>query len=169
MKKKNFLKSIFTSPTSSSALLLFSVGARGTLNTWVEIVPTGTIKAKKKFSQDVSRLQEKKLIEKIKKDGKIMARLTDRGFVEFLKLKLIGTEELPVGLICMVIFDIPEKEGDLRKLFREFLDSNYFVFLQKSVWISFFDATEILSELVVNLGLEEWVKVYISKEVISST
>lgn len=97
-----------------------------------------------------------------------MARLTSRGFVEYLKLKLVDTEEMPGGFICIVVFDIPEKEGDLRKLFRKFLDSNYFLFVQKSVWVSHFEVSDVLDELLVSFGLEQWVKIYIGKEVVSS-
>jgi len=145
-----------------------SIGNRGGGDSWVRILSTGTTRARKKFSQDVARLRTKKIIETKTESGNFMAKLAKKGFVEYLKLKLVDAEELPNNDVCIVVFDIPEKKRGLRKLFRGFLNSNYFFFTQKSVWVSRFDVSDILNELLVYFGLEQWVKIYIGKEIISS-
>jgi hypothetical protein len=169
MKNKNYFQSIFESPTSSLALLLVSLGNRGGQKKWVEIRSSGTLRARKKFSQDIARLKSRKIIEIKEKDAKLMARLSKKGFIEFLKLKLTDAEELPDGLVCLVVFDIPEKTREIRKLFRKFLRGNYFLFTQKSVWVSHFNVAPILNELLVFFNLKKWVKIYLGQEIISST
>lgn len=151
---------------SGVASLLFAIGENKKNNGWLRIVSTGTNKSKKRFSQDVARLISEKYIQVVKNEKKeLLAKLSEDGFIEYLKLKLITTESLPKDIVCVVVFDIPEKNKKIRENLRHFLDRNYFLPLQKSVWISQFDVSEILAELLVYFEIQDWVRVFVSKEV----
>lgn len=153
---------------SGPANLLFSIEKNKRKDGWAKIVSSGTIKARKRFSQDVFKLTSEKYIQVVKNEkGESWARLLEKGFIECLKLKLITAEELPNNWVCLVVFDIPERDKQIREKVRHFLDKNYFLPLQKSVWISRFDVSEILSELLVYFEIEEMVRVFMGKEVIS--
>lgn len=137
------------------------VGKHGGVKNWVKVPVIGSKKFKKNFSRVLSRLSFDKIIQ-TKKNGKdLEVILTKAGIIEFLKLRLVLTEELPEGFCCMVVFDIPETENVLRNLLRQFLKDNCFFPLQKSVWISQFDMVEILRELFAAWNIEKWVRVFV--------
>lgn len=162
---EKFLNLEFIQPTSGLASIIYSIKEGKDKNGWVKVFSTGTIKARKKFSKDIKNLVVRKIIEIEKTKGGLTARLTSKGFIEYLKLKLVEAEELPNNYVCIVVFDIPEKDKKIRRLLRIFLNHNYFIPLQKSVWFSFFDVSEILAELMFYFGINSWVKIYIAKEV----
>lgn len=120
-------------------------------------------KNKRAVSDGVKRLIKRNFIEiKDKKTKKFY--LTEKGLIEFLKLELIRTDLLPDGRECMVVFDIPEAKRELREALRIFLEDACFIRLQKSVWISQFDAADLLAEIFYLLNLDKWVKVFLIEE-----
>lgn len=165
MEKRKSIKSVFLEPVSTAAHLLLFIGNSGKREDWVKIISTGSINARKRFSRDVVKLRLRGMIETALVSGKLFARLTERGGLEYLKLKLVEAEELPEGRLCVIVFDIPERESQIRKLLRDFLSSNYFVLIQKSVWVSRFDVAKTMSKLIVFLNLEDWVRVFESREI----
>lgn len=137
------------------AKILISIGEVGDLSITY-------IKNKNSIKKSLKRLIQRKLV-KEEKNGKL--HLTDLGLVEFLKLELSQTDLLPKGKICIVVFDIPEISRSWRDILRKFLRDSCFFPLQKSVWISQFDAAEKLSKIFNLLNLKKWIKVYNATEV----
>jgi CRISPR-associated endonuclease Cas2 len=101
----------------------------------------------------------------IKKNKKGGLYLTEYGIIEFFKLELSQVDLLPVNKVCMVVFDVPEISKHWRNTLRKFLKGTCFFPLQKSVWISPFDAADKLMEILRFLKLENWVKIYIAEEI----
>lgn len=165
MEKRKLMKSAFLEPTSTTAQLLLFIGNNGKEGDWVKVISTGSTNARKRFSRDIIKMRRKGMIETVFTNGRLTARLTERGRLEYLKLKLVEAEELAEGRVCVIVFDIPEKESRIRKLLRNFLSGNYFILIQKSVWISRFDVAKTMSKLIVFLELEDWVRVFESREV----
>lgn len=108
----------------------------------------------------IAQLEERKLIKTKKLAEKYEITLLKNGIIEYLRLKLCKTELLPEGSFCMVIFDIPESQRSLRKKLRELLSRIGFIPLQRSVWISPFDAQEILNELFRVQGKRRWIRIF---------
>jgi len=160
MKKKVFKFKTFRVLSEAARILTF-VGKHGGDKNWVEIKITGTTKAKTKTSQVLFKLRAGKFIEIKKGNGRSMVRLTKKGIIEFYKLELVLADELPKGLQCLVVFDIPEIRSGLRDLLRLFLKENCFFPFQKSVWISPFDMVEILRKIFVAWEIEDLVKVFV--------
>lgn len=66
--------------------------------------------------------------------------------------------------VCMVVFDIPEKFREQRRLLRRFLEDNVFVAIQKSVWISQFGVADFLVKFFKRQKMDKWVRVFLAKE-----
>ena len=160
MKKKVFRFKTLKQFSEQARLLSF-VGRGGGDGVWVGLKASGPARSRQRFSLALSRLVLKKMLEVKRDEDLIKAKLTKLGVIEFLKLELVLVEELPKGFICLVVFDIPEKFSALRNLVRWFLKENCFFPLQKSVWISPFDMTEILKRLFKIWEIEKWVRVYV--------
>lgn len=118
-----------------------------------------------KFRRDLLILKKKNLV-KIQKIGKnaIRVALLPDGVLEFFKLKMVQSDELPNNEVCMVVFDIPEKFKKQRALMRRFLTECGFLRIQKSVWIAQFDYIDPLTDLFVLLEVKNWVRVFLAKE-----
>lgn len=109
---------------------------------------------------NLKRLEAKKLLS-IKVEGhKYWAALTKDGIQEVIRQKVLDAELLPEDKSCVVVFDVPEIERGWRKALRNFLCQASFVCLQKSVWISPFNATAPLRQLFANVNAWRWVKVF---------
>lgn len=61
------------------------------------------------------------------------------------------------------MFDVPEKDRRLRKFIRNFLESLGFFLIQKSVWMSMFDATKELNEYFYAVGLSDKILAFTAK------
>ncbi|MFH1252875.1 MAG: CRISPR-associated endonuclease Cas2 [Candidatus Uhrbacteria bacterium] len=142
-------------PTSKMAEVLISIGRHSNTSR----VYT---KDKRIISDNVKRLIKRNFIETGNKKKKFY--LTEKGLIEFLKLELTQTDLLPSGKECMVVFDIPEVKKEIREALRIFLEDSCFIRLQKSVWISQFDAANLLAEIFCLIGLDKWIKVFIVEE-----
>jgi len=66
----------------------------------------------------------------------------------------------------MVIFDIPEDIAGIRRKFRSILINLDFVQIQQSVLTSRYDHTQIVSETIDSLELEDFVQIYESDRII---
>lgn len=127
-------------------------------------------KNKKSLLKSLDLLIKKGLIKPVIKndsnENKVFL-LTKEGFIEFLKLELSQTNLLSDNRECMVIFDIPEISKSLRKILTIFLEDSCFIRLQKSVWVSPFDATNLLSEVFYLSSINKLVRVFTVEEVVS--
>lgn len=112
----------------------------------------------------LKRLKDRKLVivEEIGRNFKVL--LTDDGLCEVFRLKVLSAGLLEDGRDCMVIFDIPETERKVRKMIRRLLRSAGFIPIQRSVWISPFDAMPALLGLFDSLDTKGWVRVFYSEE-----
>ncbi|MFH1253377.1 MAG: CRISPR-associated endonuclease Cas2 [Candidatus Uhrbacteria bacterium] len=109
-------------------------------------------------------LKRKNLV-KIKKNKEDWgASLTGDGLLEFFKLRMIEADKLPKGEICLVVFDIPEKFKKQRAMIRKFLTDCCFLRIQKSVWKSQFNYSDLIFEFFKVLEIEDWVYVFLAKE-----
>jgi DNA-binding transcriptional regulator PaaX len=110
--------------------------------------------------QSIRRLVVKGLLEQKKEGDTHLLKLTNSGFTEFLKLKLTQAKKLPKDKGCLVVFDIPQKYDSLRKTLRKFLKEHRFSPLQKSVWFSSFDSTDLLKMFFRHSSIDQWVSVF---------
>jgi DNA-binding transcriptional regulator PaaX len=120
----------------------------------------------KDFWRDLSRLKKDGLIETKTTSKMVQARLTKLGELEFLRIKIFQTGPLPDGQVCVVVFDIPEKNRTERKLLRSLLKEFDFERIQKSVWFSLFDAAEPLVDFFKATKVDKWIMVFVAKEII---
>ncbi len=84
--------------------------------------------------------------------------------MEYLRLKVLDSDLYEDDRACLVVFDIPETKRKLRKTLRHFLRYAGFIPIQKSVWISKFNAGEAISKLLSTKGSKHWVRVYEVRE-----
>lgn len=118
----------------------------------------------KDFWRDLSRLKDKGLIETQNIGTTVRARLTKQGELEFLRLRIYQNGPLSNGFICVVTFDIPERNRIERKLLRTLLKEFGFEKMQKSVWFSLFDAAEPLVDFFKATKVDRWVRVFVARE-----
>lgn len=159
-----YLKLCSLRSNSTRARLLLLVGDRGGGKGWVKIEIPKLPKQRNTFLRNVVYLRKRKMLEVFQDNKGLFFELSIFGRVEYFKLKLVGVDPLPDGMVCMVVFDIPEKQKKIRNLLRKFLIDNCFFPLQKSVWISPFDCSEILTELLGLLNLKSQVRVFNASE-----
>ncbi len=86
----------------------------------------------------IHRLVGAGLVRKEKRERKIFLRLTDQGKLLLKQHRACRRESFPAWdhRWRVVIFDVPEKRGDIRLYLRSFLKTLGFGKVQKSVWIS---------------------------------
>lgn len=111
------------------------------------------------------QLREKRFIEIRKQGGKIAYRLTDKGRVAALKDMIRISGKRGDGKITMVSFDIPEQENAVRCRLRYLLKDLEFKFVQRSLWASELDISDIIAKAIIDVGADKWVKVYLSQEI----
>ena len=106
-------------------------------------------------------LKKQKLIQIQQKGDEVVFELTQKGRVAAIKQQILSTKAvLPNGQVCLVTFDIPENVSKVRYLFRRFLKQVGFKFVHLSVWECKLDVIESLKNLVKELEITRWVKVY---------
>lgn len=119
---------------------------------------------KRKERETIRRLREKKLIEIDKRADEVYVALTEVGAKEYLRLKVLDADLYEDDRACLVVFDIPESKRKLRKSLREFLSYAGFIPIQKSVWLSKFNAGNAISKLLTVKGSKHWVRIYEVRE-----
>jgi CRISPR/Cas system-associated endoribonuclease Cas2 len=121
-------------------------------------------KERKLERQRIRRLEKKKLIMIQQIGENYEVKLTDEGAVELLKQRVVNAPMMESDLMCMVVFDIPENNRKLRKQIRSVLKESGFIPIQRSVWVSPFDAGEALREFFKIKSMVQWVRIYDAKE-----
>ena len=124
-------------------------------------------KAKRARRLALHRLLERKLVEERKTAHGLFLVLTKTGIHEYLRLLIHRAEMMEGNVDCMVIFDIPERFRKLRQRLCYFLESAGFFRIQKSVYISPYDAFVPLAKLFALNGVTRWVHVYRAERVSS--
>jgi phenylacetic acid degradation operon negative regulatory protein len=64
----------------------------------------------------------------------------------------------------MVAFDIPEKKKIIRNYFRRKLIEFGFWQFQKSIWICAYDVLKEIKEIMENLQIEKFVRIFLIEE-----
>ena len=113
---------------------------------------------KASFAQALRRLRQKGLIEYVD-SSELLVKLTDEGKAQAIWEKIMHLEGVWDGNWRIVAFDIPQTHTLIRNLFRRRLKEFGFKQLQKSIWISKIDCTNLLREYVKDLGISNWVSV----------
>lgn len=104
-------------------------------------------------------LKRRKWIETKTIGNRVVARLTEQGWRQALRDKIrTETQKCPEG-VCIVIFDIPEKERFVRNLLRSYLKEWGFEKLQHSVWMTDKDILKPMMLLLQRRNLDRWIRV----------
>lgn len=115
--------------------------------------------------REVIRKLEKKNLIKIKKNAdQYIAILTNEGRAQAFRLMIQHSDMLPNDAVCMVVFDIPESQRKLRSMIRDLLKGSGFIPIQRSVWISPFDAADALEKFFHEKKIRKWVRIFTAKE-----
>jgi len=113
---------------------------------------------KASFAQALRRLRNKGLIE-FTDEAEILIKLTDEGKAQALWERILRANQSWDKKWRIVAFDIPETHYLTRDLFRRRLKDFQFQQLQKSVWISKINCTNLLRNYIKELGISSWVTV----------
>ncbi|OGE44351.1 hypothetical protein A3B45_03670 [Candidatus Daviesbacteria bacterium RIFCSPLOWO2_01_FULL_39_12] len=112
----------------------------------------------------MKRLRENGLVELVD-DKELIIRLTDSGRDKAIWTKMRLIDEPWDGKWRIVIWDIPEKRRVARDLLRYKLKWLGFKQLQKSVWITKKNCTQVLRDFIKKMGIKDWVVVIESDNV----
>ena len=109
---------------------------------------------KRTLEEAARRAREKGLIEEARNQQLRLTALGRRRVLPYVAQKLTNNAKL------MLIFDIPEDRAIKRQQLRRLLRKWKFRQAQKSVWITEYDFTRAIKDVVAELGLEGCVEVY---------
>lgn len=116
----------------------------------------------------IRSLKHRQFIETKRIGGKLMMRLTEKGWRQALRDKIKCTRACCEKGICIVVFDVPEAEKHVRNALRRVLSECGFTMLQKSVWYTDKDILKELCALLQGARLDKWVRIIMGDEVKSS-
>ncbi len=104
-------------------------------------------------------LKHRKWIETKTMGERILGRLTEQGWQQALRHKIRTETNKCKNGVCIVIFDIPEKERFVRNALRKFLKEWGFQKLQHSVWMTERDIIKPMMLLLQRRGLDKWIRI----------
>lgn len=116
--------------------------------------------ARQKANQLIWKLKQRGYIEAATKGKKVVYVLSAKGKIKLLKKQIARAKNLPSGKLLVVIFDIPRRQGRARDVFRGFLKRTEFQKVQQSVWVTNQDVYKIITGLVDELGIREWINIF---------
>ncbi len=149
----------FFRPASGPAIVLDMLGDKGAVDGWVAVSVPKDKRVHKKFLECLRYLVKNNYVG-FKDEKNTGITLLPKGKIVYARTKILRSSLLPLDKACLVVFDIPESKRRLRELLRVFLDECGFFSLQKSVWISQFDAMKELSDFFRLLGLGDYIRVF---------
>lgn len=111
------------------------------------------------FSRTILRLEQEGLIRKLRKDKKTRLLLTDKGnkFITGHREVVRSSPHSWDKKWRLVIFDIPEEKRRLRDYLRRYLKTLGFGKVQRSIWISPYDFSEIIQRYAGKLKLSDYI------------
>lgn len=121
--------------------------------------------SKYSIKKEIIRLKKKKYLEERKRGKNLELYLTEKGKKEALRYSILNCNNHLRDKYCIVVFDIPETERNIRNFFRRFLKDAEFIALQKSVWVTQKDVMRNLMELIRVAGAEKWIHVITATEI----
>ena len=107
----------------------------------------------------INELKRRKWIETRKIGDEMCTRLTAAGWQMALRDRIRLENKKCKNGICILIFDIPEKQRALRRILRLFIKECGFTQLQRSVWITDKDVIQPLMLLLQRRNLDQWVRI----------
>ena len=115
--------------------------------------------------QAIKRLAEQKFI-KLREEGRrVIYEFTNDGKIKALKILIANSENYyKDGLICVVAFDFPQAANEARRVFRNFLKSVGFTFVQGSVWSIKKDVSKDIRHFIKLLKIFRWVVVFEARQ-----
>ncbi len=109
-------------------------------------------------------LKKKELLVIEKKEGQLIAKITEKGKGELVVRTMRDRPRLGLDQVCLIIYDFPTGARKGRDSFRNFLKQAGCVQVQKSVWKSDRDIVLDIQRFVKSAKVSDWVEVYISKK-----
>lgn len=110
-------------------------------------------------------LRRQKLVETKQIGEKLLVRLTAKGWQQALRDKIRCANKSPKDGLCVVIFDVPEKERYVRDTLRNILKECGFDMIQKSVWATEKNVVNELCALLQGVNLQQWVRIIVGNEI----
>lgn len=107
----------------------------------------------------LAELQRGKWIETKIIGTRLVARLTARGWQRVLRDQIRAERGKCREGVCIVIFDIPEKERFARNLLRRYLKEWGFQKIQHSVWMTDKDIIAPVMILLQRRDLDRWIRI----------
>lgn len=120
--------------------------------------------ARQKARELIWKLKQRGYIEEAKKGQAIVCVLSKKGKIKLIKNQIKTSKQLPAGNFLTVIFDIPQTQKSARNMLRGFLKANDFKKLQQSVWITRQEVYKILVDLIEEIEITDWVKIFYGKK-----
>lgn len=161
---------------------LMAIGLAGTLavaavapNMFQLLGKTGVLTRLKYRSKGIlTRLKQKGEIEFVERDGKKYVQLTDLGekILDLQRKKLNLANNKPKKWdrrYRLVMFDIPEKRNNIRKLLRFEMQEVGFLRIQDSVWVYPFDCEEFIALLKADLRVGKDILYAVVEEIENDT
>lgn len=109
----------------------------------------------------IESLRRRKFIKLRKEGDRIVCELTGNGKIKALQASIRSSVAYFYdNRRCLISFDFPEAARDARNVFRRFLKSAGFEFVQGSVWSVKKDLAIQLNELSIMLKIQRWVKIF---------
>lgn len=112
------------------------------------------------FSKALYELKRCGYLEEVEKEGEKYLKLTPKGRLKLIKKKVFRKWDSQWRIVA---FDIQEKRKKTRELFRLKLSELGCQPLQKSVWITPYDISEQLEDLIELLNLKENVDYFVAQ------
>jgi DNA-binding transcriptional regulator PaaX len=137
-----------------------------------EVINPELRQLRRKYEKRRSAQQFSKLVYDLKRRGVIKIQgegvlLTSRGREEALRIrwKLAECEKRNDGNMVMVMYDLPEKQRQMRDIFRSVLVCLGYQEFQKSVWVSQKKVEHETEEAIREYNLWEYARLFIIKEI----
>ncbi len=139
-------------------LLLLEEGFYFLLNPWTYLGHSARYSPGSLYTT-VTRLEQKGLIKKITRKGRKQLKLTSLGKAVLEKHRTDANKQRPSWdrKWRLVIFDIPERQAELRQHLRAYLKAMGFGKVQRSVWISPYDHSSEIRRYLRKIQLSDFV------------
>ncbi|OHA65825.1 MAG: CRISPR-associated endonuclease Cas2 [Candidatus Wildermuthbacteria bacterium RIFCSPHIGHO2_01_FULL_49_22b] len=127
---------------------------------------------RREYEKRRSAQQFSKLVYDLKRRGVIKVQgegvmLTSKGREEALRIrwKLAESQKRNDGKMVMVMYDLPEKQRQMRDIFRSVLASLGYQEFQKSIWVCKKKVERETEEAIREYNLWEYARLFIIKEI----
>lgn len=117
----------------------------------------------KEMHRAMYQLRKRKYLKWKRRGDSIICSLTKRGVIEAMKAQIRTANDYPDGIICLVTFDVPERQRIARQRLRNFLRGCGFTRKQWSVWTTHKMVHEQITLLAKQMRIGDWIQVYVGE------